>query len=165
MFKMGFHDPFGYLKHKLRLKEGPRVKLAIWLPTIKSRKSVMEYPDFIVWRWRGTYRWKALNEGYNFAWDFTSIRGFTQSCRLSKLGKFQFRKFRDSHLRVGHLGVPRQNEIWVLALWPATKNTIKRKVVVSPESMLWWILCVYSWLVRAPKVLQLCINQLIVWFV
>jgi hypothetical protein len=27
MFKMGSHDPFGHLKHKLWRKEGPRVKL------------------------------------------------------------------------------------------------------------------------------------------
>jgi hypothetical protein len=29
MFKMGSHDPFGYLKHKLWPKEGPGVKLPI----------------------------------------------------------------------------------------------------------------------------------------
>jgi hypothetical protein len=39
MFKMGLHDPFGHFKHKLWSKEGPKVKLAIWLPTTKSRES------------------------------------------------------------------------------------------------------------------------------
>jgi hypothetical protein len=29
MNKMGSHDPFGYLKHKLWPKEGPAVKLTI----------------------------------------------------------------------------------------------------------------------------------------
>jgi len=38
MFKMGLHDPFGHLKHKLLPKERSRVKLAIWLPTTKSRE-------------------------------------------------------------------------------------------------------------------------------
>jgi hypothetical protein len=38
MFKMGSHDPFGHLKHKLWSKERPGVKLAVWLPTIKSHK-------------------------------------------------------------------------------------------------------------------------------
>jgi len=28
-----------------------------------------------VYRWRATYRWKALDLGYNFALDFISIRG------------------------------------------------------------------------------------------
>jgi hypothetical protein len=38
MFKMGSHDPFGDLKHNLWPKERLRVKLAIWLPTTKSRE-------------------------------------------------------------------------------------------------------------------------------
>jgi hypothetical protein len=42
MSKMGLHDPFGRLKHKLWPKEGPRVKLTIWLPTTKS----LELPQF-----------------------------------------------------------------------------------------------------------------------
>jgi hypothetical protein len=38
----------------------------------------------------------------------------------------QFREFWDSNL--GDLG---QNDIWVLAPWPNTKNTIRGKVVAS----------------------------------
>ncbi len=59
MFKMGLHDPFGHLTHKLWPKERPRVKLAIWLPTIKSRQSTW-FPCFqvvcnipLVRSWRG----------------------------------------------------------------------------------------------------------------
>jgi hypothetical protein len=36
---MGLHDPFADFKHKLWPKEGSRVKLVVWLPTTKSRKS------------------------------------------------------------------------------------------------------------------------------
>jgi hypothetical protein len=39
MSKMASHGPFKNLKHKLCAKEGPRVKLAIWLPATKSRES------------------------------------------------------------------------------------------------------------------------------
>jgi hypothetical protein len=39
MSKVGSHDPFGHLKHKLWPKEGPRIKLAVWLPTTKSQES------------------------------------------------------------------------------------------------------------------------------
>ncbi len=39
MSKMASHEPFGHLQHKLWSKEGPGVKLAVWLPTIKSRES------------------------------------------------------------------------------------------------------------------------------
>jgi hypothetical protein len=74
----------------------------------------------------------------------------------------QLWEFRDSHL-----GVSRQNAIWMLVLWPAAKYTIKGKVVAPPKSKLWRVLWVRvcPWLILAPKVLQLCINQLVVWFV
>jgi len=39
MSKMASHEPFGHLQHKLWSKEGPGVKLAVWLPTTKSRES------------------------------------------------------------------------------------------------------------------------------
>jgi hypothetical protein len=32
---MGLHDPFGFLKHKLRPKEGLGVQLAIWFRPLK----------------------------------------------------------------------------------------------------------------------------------
>jgi hypothetical protein len=38
MSKMGSHDPFGSLKNKLWVKEGPWIKLIIWFPTTKSRE-------------------------------------------------------------------------------------------------------------------------------
>jgi hypothetical protein len=39
MSKMGSHDPFGHLKHKLWPKERMRVKLTIWSPSTKSQES------------------------------------------------------------------------------------------------------------------------------
>jgi hypothetical protein len=39
MFKMASHESFGHLQPKLWAKEGPGVKLAVWLPTIKNRES------------------------------------------------------------------------------------------------------------------------------
>jgi hypothetical protein len=36
MSKMGLHNPFGHLKHKLWPKERSIIKLAIWLSTTKS---------------------------------------------------------------------------------------------------------------------------------
>jgi hypothetical protein len=56
MSKMGSYDPFGHLKHKLWSKE------AIWFSTTK----VKNRPNFFAFKWRVTYRWKALNKGYNF---------------------------------------------------------------------------------------------------
>jgi len=39
MPKMASHVPFGHLQPKLWAKEGPRVKLPVWLLTTKSRES------------------------------------------------------------------------------------------------------------------------------
>jgi hypothetical protein len=39
MSKMTSHCPFGHLQPKLWAKEGPGVKLPIWLPTTNSRES------------------------------------------------------------------------------------------------------------------------------
>jgi len=38
MFKMASLEPFGHPQLKLWAKEGPEVKLAVWLPTTKSRE-------------------------------------------------------------------------------------------------------------------------------
>ncbi len=34
---------------------------------------VKNRPNSLVFRWRATYHWKALNEGYNFAWNLIVI--------------------------------------------------------------------------------------------
>jgi hypothetical protein len=47
--------------------------------------------------------------------------------------------------------------------WKGVEYTIKGKVVASPKSRPWWVLCVPSclWLILTPKVLQLCINHFV----
>jgi hypothetical protein len=57
---------------------------------------------------------------------------YTQNYEPPKSWKFQFKEFQDFNL-----GVPRQNDIWVLAPWPGTKNTIRGKVMASPKSKTW----------------------------
>jgi hypothetical protein len=70
---------------------------------------------------------------------------------------FQLEVFTQSYghpkWRETHLGVLRQNDIWVLAPWPGTKNTIRVKVVASPKSGPWWVLWVHVclWFVYAPN--------------
>jgi hypothetical protein len=68
---MGLHDPFEYLKHKLWPKEGPGIKLAIWVPTTKSRQS-SRFPCVQV---VCHIPWKSLDKGYNFTSDLISIGG------------------------------------------------------------------------------------------
>jgi len=49
------------------------------------------------------YPWKALDEGYNFALDLTSIRSLSTKLWVSKVADSQFREFRDSQGTKCHL--------------------------------------------------------------
>ncbi len=78
MSKMGLHCSFGHLKHKLWPKEGPAI--------FDSRpEKVGNRPDLLGYKRRATYRWKALDESYNFALDRTSIRGLLEKLWGSKV--------------------------------------------------------------------------------
>jgi hypothetical protein len=162
MSKMNSYNPFGYLKHNLWPQEESRIKLpiwlAIWLLTIKSLKS----PWFLFKKVACHMMLGSFDKGYNFSFDLISIKGLHTKLWYFKVVKASILlEFRDSHL-----GVPRQNDIWVLALWPGIENTTRWKVVVVPKFRSWWILwvCVCLWFVHAPKVFQLRTNQLVVWF-
>jgi hypothetical protein len=55
-----------------------------------------------------------------------------------------------------HLGVSRQNDIWVLVPWPSIECTIKGEVVACPKFRPWWVLWVLwvhvcPWFIHAPK--------------
>jgi len=152
---MGLHDPFGWLKDKLWLRERSGVKLAIWLSTTKSRE--------LLW-------FPYVQVACNILLESLKKRGIILLRTL-----FQSKVYTQSYglpkLQESHLVVLGQNDIWVLATWPGTKYIIRRKVVASPKFESWWVLwvrvclwfvCVYLWLVHAPKVLYLCTNQLIV---
>jgi hypothetical protein len=89
MSKMGSHDPFGHLKHKLSPNEGSKVKLAIWLPTTKSWESTW-FPYMQV---ACNTSLEILNQGYNFTLDLISIKSLHTKLRAPKLRK--------SHLDVG----------------------------------------------------------------
>jgi hypothetical protein len=133
MFKMGSHHPFGHLKHKL------------WSLKVKNR------PDFLACRWHATYRWKAVDEGYNFTLGFISFRGLHTKLWAPKVA------------RDLTLGITGQNDIWMLVLWPGTKYNIRGKVVASPKSKPWGVLwiCACSWLIRAPKCSNYALTNLL----
>jgi hypothetical protein len=152
MSEMGLHDPFGHLKHKLWPKDGLGVKLAIWLPTTKSSSRAGGVQHIVE---------KFSTRATNFLHTSFQSEVCMQSYGPPKSRESQLWEFRDSQL-----GVPGQNVIWMLVSWLGIKYIVRGKVVVSPKSELWWVLWVQvcPWFVLAPKVLQLCTNQLIVWF-
>jgi hypothetical protein len=149
MFKVGSHDPFRHFKHKLWPKEGHESNWQFESRPLKVRNRL----DFIACRWRATYYWKVLDEGYNFAWDLISIGSLH-----TKLWESQLWEFRDSHLRV--FG---QNDIWVLVPWLGIEYTIRGKVVASPKSGPWWVMWVrvYPWFICAPKCCNYALTNLL----
>jgi hypothetical protein len=46
---------------------------------------VRNHPDLLMCRWHGTYHWKNINKGYNFALDLTSIEGMHKKLWASKV--------------------------------------------------------------------------------
>jgi len=145
MFKMGSHCSFEYLKHELWPKE--------------RLKKVGNRPDLLVYKWHVTYCWKALDEGYNFSLDHISIRGLLAKIWGSKVTgdpiwvisglPFGSPRTKKSHLDVGPVERCRIYYKGEGGGFPQVQ------VVVS-------LVCpCCSWLVLAPKVLQLRTNHLV----
>jgi hypothetical protein len=151
---MGSHCSFGHLKHKLWPKEGPRVKLAVWLPTTKSRGSTSSEIRFE----SATRRWKAFDERYNFALDLVAIRLWSREIWASKVPGLQ------TGIVSGlQLGSPGKNSY--LDVVSAVSCKVYHKGEGGGFSQVWAVVSlVCLCLVLAPKVLQLCTNHF-VWFV
>jgi len=67
---MCLHNQFGHLHTSYNQKKGWESNWQFDSRPLKIRN----HPDFLACRWCTTYCWKALDEGYNFAWDLISIR-------------------------------------------------------------------------------------------
>jgi len=48
---------------------------------------VRNRPNFLAYRWHATYCWKALDKGYNFSLDLSSIRGLHTKLWASKVAR------------------------------------------------------------------------------
>ncbi len=117
---------------------------------------VRSRPDFLAWRWRATYHWKALDEGYNFASDLISIEDLyaklwgLKVARVSTLvisglpfGSPEIK----SHLDVGLVERHRVYYKGEGGGFPQIRVVVS---LVNPSC---------PWLILALKVLQLCINH------
>jgi hypothetical protein len=131
---MGSHASFGHLKHKLWAKERPGIKLVIWLPTTKSRESIR-------FTWLQTTchislesSWRQLQLCFRPHFDPKFDR---KVMGIQSPGSTRWRDFRTPTRKSWE-----KKAIWMWALWRGTKYTIRGKVVASPKSRLWWVLCV-----------------------
>jgi len=124
---------------------------------------VKKYPYFIACRWRATYRWKALDECYNFALDLISIGGL--HAKLWALKVVGVLVVGISGLPLGSYGTK-----WHLGAGLVAKQdlyTIRRKVMASLQvrALVSLLSPCLPMAHSYTKVLQLHINQLVVWFV
>jgi hypothetical protein len=111
MSKMGFHDPFGYSKHKLWPKEGSRIKLPIWFLTTKS----WEWPWFSYVQVVCHIPLESSQQGLQLCFRFTSIGGLHTKLWDSKVARV---------LILGILGLPfgSLRTQWHLGAGPMAKH-------------------------------------------
>jgi hypothetical protein len=111
---MPSHWQFGHLQPKLWAKEGPGVK-----PLKVGNRPL---PD--VRFGSATWRWKDLDEGYNFGSDLVAIQRRSRELWQFKVPGVPPGQFRDSIS-----GVPGICAIWMPPPWRAAEYTIGSKVV------------------------------------
>jgi hypothetical protein len=136
----------------------------------KGRKSSLQFdpqplkvanrPDSLSCKWHVTYHWKTFNNAYEFSSDLISIEGLHKKLCAPKVTGVPI-------LGISHLGVPGQNVIWMLVSWVGIEYTIRGEGGGFPQvqAVVSLVNLNCSCLVLAPKVFQLCINQLVFGFV
>jgi hypothetical protein len=156
------------LKHRC-LKWACMTHLDIWNTSYGQKKGqesnwqfdsrslkVKNRPNFLVCRWRATYRWKVLDEGYNFASDLISIRGLHTKLWAPKVVRIP--TVRISWLPLGSRGTKYHLDV---GLMERHKVYYKKEGGGFPQ--VWAVVSLMSpncpWFVLAPKVPLLCTNH------
>jgi hypothetical protein len=124
---MASHWPFGHLQPKLWAKEGPGVKLPVWLLTTKSRESTSSRPP----NWKCDTSLKRsgreLQVWFRPRHDQTLQLGVMSSQSPGTPPGIISGQFRDSNPRVP--GVPGKSDIRAWVPRSVTEYTIRSKVV------------------------------------
>jgi hypothetical protein len=117
--------------------------------------------DFRACRWHAAYRWKALNEGYNFVLDFITIEGLHKKLYALKVAGVQVVVI--SGLSFGS---PETNKPF--GCGPVDWHKVYYKGEGAGFPQVWVVVNLMCpccpWFVLASKVFQLCTNHL-VWVV
>jgi len=114
-----------------------------------------------IYRGRATYRWKALDESYNFALDHIAIRGLLAKLWGSKVVGVPF-----GAISGLPLGSPGKNSHLDVASMESYRVYYKGEGGGFPQvrAVVNLVCPCCPWLVLAPRVLQLCTNHF-VWVV
>jgi hypothetical protein len=155
MSEMASHWSFGHLQPKLWAKEGPEVKLAVWLPTTKS--------------WESTRSWRALGECDTALESYRrGLQVWFRPCPDRRSGREAMmpqspRSPKPGQFRDSTWGVPGQTTTWVWAWRSNAENTIRRMVVTPLEPGPWCVMWVRVslWLVPTPNACRMSSNQLV----
>jgi len=151
---MGSHCPFGHLKHKLWPKEEPRVKLAIWLPTTKSQEST----QFSCIQMACDIPLERSRRGLQLCLRPHLYQRFLRKVMAPKVAKVPT-------LAISGLpfGSPRTKSHLDVGPMERCKVYYKGEGGGFPQvrAMVSLVCSCYSWLLLAPKVLQLCTNHLV----
>jgi hypothetical protein len=124
-------------------------------------QKVENRPDLLSCRGRATYRWKDLNESYNFALDRTSIRGL-----IAKLWGSKVTEVPVGGISGLPLGSPGKKSHLDVASVESYRVYYKGEGGGFPQvrAVVSLVCPCCPWLVLAPRVLQLCTNHF-VWVV
>jgi hypothetical protein len=87
---------------------------------------VKNRPDSLTCMWHATYRWKALDEGYNFSLDLISIQGLHKKLWLSKVARI-------SIVKISGLQLGSRKTKWHLGAGPMARH------IVYYKGGRWWL--------------------------
>jgi hypothetical protein len=146
---MGLNDPFEHFKHKLWPKERLGVKLTIWFPTIKSQK----LPQFPCVQVVCNIPFKSSQWGLQFCFRFHLHWRSAQKLWAFKVAKVPIVRISGWHFGVGPVAEHR--------VYYKEEDGGFPQVRAMVSLMSSWLPVVRP----CTKMLQLCINQLVVWFV
>jgi hypothetical protein len=154
---MASHESFGHLQPKLRAKEGSKVKLAVWLPTTKSRESTLSRRL----QQECTWRWKALDESYNIGSNFVPIWAQGEKLWMPKISGVQI-----GTILGLHFGSPGKKSHLDVTSARSYREYCKGEGGGFPR--VWAVVSQVSpncpWLVATPKGCKMSSNQLVVGF-
>ncbi len=124
-------------------------------------QKVKNRPDLLRYRGRATYRWKALNESYNFSLDCTSIEGILVELWGSKVAGVP-----TGGISGFPLGSPGKNSHLDVASVENCRVYYKGEGGGFPQvrAVVSLVCRCCLWLVLAPRMFQLCTNHF-VWVV
>jgi hypothetical protein len=149
MSEMGSRYSFGLWNTNYGQKKG---RESNWQFDSRPLK-VGNLPDFLGWRRRATYRWKALDEGYNFASDRIAIWGLHKKlCALKVAGVPSD----------GISGLPQNDHLDVVPMeWRRVYYKGEGGGFPQVQVVVNLVCPGCPWLILALKVFQLCTNHLV----